>query len=244
MGIEQYVDIYYIGKDKIKVGHFYVERIGKIIRTNRLNIVFSSHKEAKSVFETIKQAVKNLTLDSSVVLFQNEYVLISLPLSAIWEYNWVYTTDSALLFSTEEEAGQFFQQLKEKIASLKVRDVIGVIGGKATSQATATETGSISVKKVKFNILQDNIVKYIPAINPNQIQVFKIIQGQEELVDYDIGVLNPALSKYAIVLPNGAVSERNTDVLETTPIEGKQNLYEANLDITKYEDITQIYVAI
>lgn len=240
MGIEQYVDVYYLSKDKVKVGGFYAERIGKVIRVNGLNIVFNSHKEAKTVFDTIKNTIKNLSLDSPVILFQNKYVLITLALSAIWEYNWVYSTDSALVFPSESEAGKFFEQLKKKLLSLKVRDVIGVIGGKATSQSSV-EVKKTLIKKVKFNILEDNAIKYIPFYNPSQIQVFKVIQGGEELAKYTIDELNPLLSKYAVILADGSVSERSTDILETSQVEGKPNLYEATLNLENYEDITQIY---
>ena len=139
MSIEQYVDIYYIGDDRVKVGRFSAQRVGKIIRVDDLNIPFASSEETKDVFASIKQAIENLSLDSSPMLYQGEYAFISLPLSAVWEYNWVHTTDSHLNFPTEQEARQFFEELIEHIHSISVADAINNITLKPNEKLLAEQ---------------------------------------------------------------------------------------------------------
>ena len=139
MGIEQYFSVFEIADDSITVGNFSAQRIDKIIRVDSLNIVFSSAQEARGVFEQIKQTIQNLTEDSSVILFQNEYAVISLLLSAVWEYNWVHTTKGTFHFPTHEKAGRYFERLKTKLGNTKIREILPSVGGKVETTANVEE---------------------------------------------------------------------------------------------------------
>ena len=143
MGLEQYFSVYQIGEDSIAVGKFNAQRIGKIIRVNGLPIVFSNPHRAKEVFEEVKQNVENLTPDSSVVLYKDKYSVIALPISAVWEYNWVHTTDGNIVYPDEDIAEAYFNGLVSKLEQTKVVDILPSVGGKASAVSGGVDSQQI-----------------------------------------------------------------------------------------------------
>lgn len=241
MGIQDYVDIYYIGDNQVKVGRFSASRIGNTIKVGNLSVYFDNEKRSREVFEGIKSKLQNLDLNSSVVLYEDKYTIIALPLSAVWEYKWVYTTEDNLFFPFKILAKQFFEALKKKLHSIKVSDWLSQTSPKAYRETEKAEGLTLGAGKRIVVNADAGEERYFPVLNANLIEVFEKLPAQTLEIPIDIKLLPVEHSQYIQETTEG-YEEVNVKIYDTEEVEGKQNLYKTEIDITEFEDVSVISV--
>lgn len=149
MGIQNYVDIYHNDDKLVKVGKAYFQLLGKTVVANGLKITFDNEEKAKTVFQQIRQKIESLNLTDSQTLYESDYVYIGLGISAVWEYRIVRATDGEYHFSTQNEAKEFFDNLKSKAGQEKVADILGQI---------ATMSNSVDLNSSGYQILPSGLI--------------------------------------------------------------------------------------